>query len=95
MRHIALDRCVRCGRITDTWKFLLRPPRITIDTFIRNIPLCCERCGEQRTTIGVTRQRDAQGYYIWDFCRRTSSLALRVTITGLRTLQHYHGSPTH
>ena len=46
------------------WKLLLRPPRITVDTFIGNIPLCCERCGDREPVFGVTRQRDAQGHYL-------------------------------
>jgi hypothetical protein len=57
--------CSGCGRIIDMpWKLLLRPPRITVDSFIGNIPLCCERCGNREPVIGVTRQRDAQGHWL-------------------------------
>jgi hypothetical protein len=62
--HLRLT-CSGCGRITDMpWKLLLRPLRITPDTFIGNIPLCCERCGNREPTFGVTRQRDTQGHYL-------------------------------
>ncbi len=120
--------CSGCGRISDLpWPLLIGRRGTTRETFLGNIPLRCQRCGNTapiidvrhhdntagyakpsfrdsvgdvvqnaglEPRIGVTRQRDAQGHYlkrrgmalIWDFCRRTSSLALRVTITGLRKL---------
>jgi hypothetical protein len=55
--------CSGCGRISDIpWPLLFRPPRITTATFLGNLPLKCQRCGNTEPVIGVTRQRDAQGY---------------------------------
>jgi hypothetical protein len=43
--HLRLT-CSGCSRITDMpWKLLLRPPRITQQTFIGNIRLRCQDAG--------------------------------------------------
>ena len=48
--------CPGCGRITDIpWKLLLRPPRITAESFLGNLPLKCQRCGSTAPIIGVKR----------------------------------------
>jgi hypothetical protein len=48
--------CSGCGRITDIpWKLLLRPPRITVESFLGNLPLKCQRCGDTAPIIGVKR----------------------------------------
>jgi hypothetical protein len=46
--------CSGCGRISDVpWKLLLRPPRITVDTFLGNIPLRCQKCGPREADGGI------------------------------------------
>ncbi len=48
--------CPGCGRITNIpWKLLLRPPRITAESFLGNLPLKCQRCGDTAPIIGVKR----------------------------------------
>jgi len=55
--------CPGCGRITDIpWKLLIRPPRITADTFLGNLPLKCQRCGNAEPIIGVRHNANTQGY---------------------------------
>jgi hypothetical protein len=55
--------CSACGRITDLpWKLLLRPPRITADTFLGNVPLKCQRCGNGEPVIGVRHNVSTQNH---------------------------------
>jgi hypothetical protein len=55
--------CSECGRITDIpWGLLVRPPRITTDTFLGNLPLKCQRCGSVSPLIGVRHHGNTQGY---------------------------------
>jgi hypothetical protein len=43
-----------------TWNLLLRPSRITAETFIGNIPLRCQKCRNTEPTIGVRHHRNTQ-----------------------------------
>jgi hypothetical protein len=46
--------CGARGRITDIpWKLLLQSPRVTPQSFLGNLPLKCERCGNTEPVIGV------------------------------------------
>jgi len=55
--------CSGCGRITDIpWALLLRPPRITADSFIGNIHLRCEKCGDTNPKVAVRHHGNTQGY---------------------------------
>ena len=46
--------CSGCGRITDIpWDLLLKSPRINADTFLGNLRLRCQRCGNTEPIIGV------------------------------------------
>ncbi len=55
--------CSGCGRITDIpWLLLLRRPGITRHTFIGNLPLRCQRCGNTAPIIGVKHHGNTQRY---------------------------------
>jgi hypothetical protein len=55
--------CSACGRITDIpWLLLLRRRGVTRDTFIGNLPLRCQRCGDTAPFIGVKLHGNTQGY---------------------------------
>jgi ribosomal protein S27E len=55
--------CPGCGRITDIpWKLLLRPPRITTESFIGNVPLRCQGCGNSKPVIGVRHNASTQNH---------------------------------
>jgi phage FluMu protein Com len=55
--------CPGCERITDIpWQLLLQPPGITTDTFLGNLPLKCQRCGNTEQIIGVRHHGNTQGY---------------------------------
>jgi hypothetical protein len=46
--------CSGCGSIIDIpWLLLLRRPGISRDSFIGNLPLRCQRCGNTAPIIGV------------------------------------------
>jgi hypothetical protein len=63
------------GRISDIpWKLLVRPPRITAETLLGNILSGAQRRVNTEPTIGVTRQRDAQGYVRPSLCRKEARL---------------------
>jgi hypothetical protein len=50
-------------RITDIpWLLLLRRPGIRRDTFIGNLPLRCQRCGNPTPIIGVRQHGNGQGH---------------------------------
>jgi len=52
--------CSGCGHITDLpWLLLLRRPVISRDTFIGNLPLRCQRCGNTDPIIGVRQHSTA------------------------------------
>ena len=52
--------CSGCGQVTDIpWMLSLRWPRITVDSFIGNIPFKCEKCGAREPMIGVTQHDNA------------------------------------
>ncbi len=54
--------CSGCGRITDIpWLLMLRRPGIRRDTFIGNLPLRCQRCGNTTPIIGVKIHGYTQG----------------------------------
>jgi hypothetical protein len=45
--------CAGCGRITDIpWRMLLGRPRVTPESFIGNLPLRCQVCGDTAPIIG-------------------------------------------
>jgi len=55
--------CSGCGRITDLpWPLLLRRREISRETFLGNIPLRCQRCGNTEPIIGVKHHGNTQGY---------------------------------
>ncbi len=55
--------CQGCSRITDIpWLLLLRRPRINGNTFLGNIPLRCEKCGNAEPIIGVRHHGNGQRY---------------------------------
>ena len=55
--------CRGCGRITDIpCLLLLRRPRISGNTFLGNIPLRCEKCGNTEPVIGVRHNANTQWY---------------------------------
>jgi hypothetical protein len=46
--------CGACGRITDIpWQLLIHRRGVTQDTFLGNLPLRCQRCGDTTPIIGV------------------------------------------
>ncbi len=61
--RIVRATCSGCGRITDIpWQLLLRPPRITTATFIGNVPLKCQKCGNTEPIIGVQSHGNTRDY---------------------------------
>jgi hypothetical protein len=51
------------GRISDLlWPLLLRGRGISRETFIGNVPLKCQRCGNATPIIGVKHHGNTQGY---------------------------------
>jgi hypothetical protein len=65
--------CSGCGRITDIpWNLLIRPPRITAETYLGNLPLKCQLCRKH----GDDHRRAASRQYPWlwaslTFCQRS------------------------
>jgi ribosomal protein S27AE len=46
--------CPKCGRIADVpWPLLIGRKGTNRNTFLRNIPLRCHRCGNSTPVIGV------------------------------------------
>ena len=46
--------CSGCGRITDIpLRMLFGRSRVTSESFIGNVPLRCQKCGNATPTIGV------------------------------------------
>ena len=46
--------CAGCGRITDIpLRMLFGRSRVTSESFIGNVPLRCQKCGNATPTIGV------------------------------------------
>jgi hypothetical protein len=55
--------CSGCGRVTDIpWLLLLRRPGVSRDTFIGNLPVRCQRCGNAAPIIDVQHHGNTQGY---------------------------------
>lgn len=49
--------CAGCGRVTDIpWQMLLGRSRVTPESFIGNVPLRCQKCGNTTPTIGVSHR---------------------------------------
>ncbi len=50
--------CPKCGRIADVpWPLLIGRKGTNRNTFLGNIPLKCQRCGNTTPTIGVRHHR--------------------------------------
>jgi len=46
--------CAGCDRVTDMpLRMLLGHSRVTLESFIGNLPLRCQKCGSATPTIGV------------------------------------------
>ena len=55
--------CPKCGRIADVpWPLLLGRKGTTRETFLGNIPLKCQRCGNTNPAIGVRHHGNTEGY---------------------------------
>lgn len=55
--------CPKCGRIADVpWPLLMGRRGTTRQTFLGNIPLKCQRCGNTSPIIGVRHHGGTQGY---------------------------------